>query len=657
MPIPSTSVPPARFGPFEVDFRAGDLLKNGRRIRLQDQPLQVLAMLLEHPGDVVTRDEFRQSLWPNDTFVDFDHGLNNAINRLRDALNDSAEAPRFIETLPRRGYRFISLVEGGPIPDSLVAREKSLGPSGNDQPGSVTTVRALLPWWRSRWAALGAAALVLSSLIGFVVNVWKGRFSGSAHAMRIEAIAVLPLENLTGDSSQEYFADGITDALTTELAQIGSLRVISRTTAIQYKGTKKTLREIGRELNVDAVVEGSVQRSGDRLSISAQLVEAKTDRHLWARSYETAFGDILSLESRVANDVTREMQLRLTPQERSRLSRTRAALPEAYEYYLRAKPHLWLDGREDNEAAIELLERAVAIDTNFAQAYAALAMVYNARWVALEPQQQQWEEKAFGAAEKALALDPDLADGYMARGRMLWTLPNHYPHERAILEYRRALVLDPNLAEAHHELSSIYNHIGMLEKGRQEIEKAVALDPLNTGTRFRVGINLLYQAKYEEALSAMRDSERYFPRLWAFQTAFALFQLGRKEEASARIEEYLQKHPKEPDTGGLLASMQALFAAAESRNSRAQEKIQRAIRIGQGYQHFHHAAYAIASAYSLMNKPEAAMAWLERAAAEGFPCYPLFEKDPNLNNLRQNPRFIEFMARQKKQWEYFKATL
>jgi len=213
------------------------------------------------------------------------------------------------------------------------------------------------------------------------------------------------------------------------------------------------------------------------------------------------------------------------------------------------------------------------------------------------------------------------------------------------------------LAEAHHELASIYNHIGLLEKGRQEIEKAVALDPLNTGARFRVGINLLYQAKYEEALSAMRDSERYSPRFWAFQTAFALFQLGRKEEASARIEEYLRKHPKEPDTGGLLASMQALFAAAERRNSRAEEKIQRAIRIGQGYQHFHHAAYAIASAYSLMNKPELATKWLETAANGGFPCYPLFEKDPNLNNLRQNPRFIGFMARQKKQWEYFKATL
>lgn len=280
MPNPNGCAQSARFGPFEVDFRAGELLKNGRRTRLQDQPLQVLAMLLEHPGNMVTRDEFRQKLWPNDTFVDFDHGLNNAINRLRDALNDSAEAPRFIETLPRRGYRFISQVEGGAIPDSLAAGEKSPGPTGSDQARSVTAIRALLPWWRSRWAAWGAAALVLSLLFGFAVSVWKGRFSSSAHAMRFEAIAVLPLENLTGDLSQEYFADGMTDALITNLAQVSSLRVISRASTMGYKGVHSPLADVARKLNVDAFVEGSVVRSGNRVRITAQLIDAASDRHL-----------------------------------------------------------------------------------------------------------------------------------------------------------------------------------------------------------------------------------------------------------------------------------------------------------------------------------------------------------------------------------------
>lgn len=638
MPDLSGSVCKARFGPYEVDFRAGELLKNGRRIRLQDQPLQVLAMLLEQPGGVVTRDELRQKLWPTDTFVDFEHGLNNAINRLREALNDSAEKPRFIETLPRRGYRFMAPVE---MPEP---------------PVRVDVAATKASAWRAAKIGWGALAVAVVAAVLFTWNVGGVR-SRFALRVKIRSLVVLPFENFSSDPSQEYLADGITNALTTELAQIGSIQVISRTSAIHFKGSKKSLREIARELNVDGVVEGTVERSGNRVSITSQLIDAKTDRHLWAKSYEMALGDILSVESRVARDIAQEMQVRLTPQEQARLSRTHTVDPEAYEYYLRASPHSGLANDEDNAAAIDLLERAVAADPRFAQAQAALAMEYTTRAVNLEPENKLWEEKAFAAAEKALALDSELAETYLARGRILWTAPNHFPHERAIREYRHALTLNPNLADAHHEIANIYNHIGLLDKGREEIEKAVALDPLNTAARFRVGINLLYRGKYDEALTAIQDSKRFFPRLWVFQTSFAMFQLGRREEAAVRVDEFMKEHPEETDTGGLLAGLQALFAAAEGRNTRAQEKIQAALKSGQGYQHFHHTAYAIASAYSLMNKPQVAMTWLERAADEGFPCYPLFEMDPNLNNLRQNPRFIKFMAAQRKQWEYFKATL
>src|SRR6266478_6987275 len=379
MPIPSTSIPPARFGPFEVDFRAGELLKNGRRIRLQDQPLQVLAMLLEHRGSVVTRDEFRQKLWPNDTFVDFDHGLNNAINRLRDTLNDSAEAPRFIETLPRRGYRFICQVEVEAIPDSLVAGEKSLGPSGNDHAGSATPIGALLPWWRSRWVAWGAAALVLSLLFGFVVNVWKGRFSSSAQAMRIESVAVLPLENMTGDPTQEYLVDGMTDALTTQLAQMRGVRVISRTSAMRFKGSKKGLQEIARELHVDAVVEGSVSRSNDAMHINAQLIYAPGDRHIWARSYEGVQASLPTIESEIANDVARKIGVAMTPDSSRRLSMTLSVNPQAYDLYLRAQPYYGLEPREANDEAIRLLEKSVEIDPKFAAAHAALATAQHRR--------------------------------------------------------------------------------------------------------------------------------------------------------------------------------------------------------------------------------------------------------------------------------------
>jgi TolB-like protein/DNA-binding winged helix-turn-helix (wHTH) protein len=623
---------------------------------LQDQPLQVLAMLLEQPGKVVSREELRQRLWPTHTFVDFDHGLNNAINRLRDALNDSAEAPRFIETLPRRGYRFISRVEGGPITDSLVAQEKSLGPSGNDQPESVTTMRALLPWWRSRWAPWGAAALVLSLLFGFVVSVWKGGFSGSAHAMRIEAIAVLPLENMTGDPTQEYLVDGMTDALTTNLAQIGGLRVISRTSAMRFKGAKKTLPEIAQELHVDAVVEGSISRSNDVMHINAQLIYAPGDRHIWARSYEGVQSNLPTIESEIAGDVARKIGVDMTPDSSKRLSMTRSVNPEAYDLYLRAGTYYGLQTREATDEAIRLLEKSVATDVKFAAAFAALSDAYQTRGSEVEPEtSDEWIEKATVAAQKALTLDPNLAEAYVSRGYLLWSRSNNWAHERAVADYHRALSLNPNLAEAHHQLANVYNHVGLLDKAEGEIQKAVELDPLNTGIRFRVGINLLYRGKYEDSLAAIRDSGKFNPPFWAFQTSFALQHLGRPEEAQDRVLSLLAENPE--DRGGALTAMQALLAAEAGDKRKAEAKIREALAKGQGFRHFHHIAYAVASSYALLSRPEPALHFLKIAADDGFPCYPLFEHDSNLDNLRKNPQFLAFMAEQKKQWEYFQAHM
>jgi TolB-like protein/DNA-binding winged helix-turn-helix (wHTH) protein/tetratricopeptide (TPR) repeat protein len=656
MPIPSTSIPPARFGPFEVDFRAGELLKNGRRIRLQDQPLQVLAMLLEHPGSVVTRDEFRQKLWPNDTFVDFDHGLNNAINRLRDALNDSAEAPRFIETLPRRGYRFICQVEVEAIPDSLVAGEKSLGPSGNDHAGSATPIGALLPWWRSQWVAWGAAALVLSLLFGFVVNVWKGRFSSSAQAMRIESVAVLPLENMTGDPTQEYLVDGMTDALTTRLAQMHGVRVISRTSAMRFKGSRKGLQEIARELHVDAVVEGSVSRSNEVMHVNAQLIYAPGDRHLWAHSYDIRVVNLPNLQAEIAGAVVNAIGATDTPETAAQLSMAHPVNPEAYDLYLRAEPYYGVETREATDEAMRLLERSVSIDPKFAAAYAALATTYRDRGFGVEPEtSDKWIEKATVAAREALSLDPNLAEAYVSRGYLLWSRSNNWAHERAVADYRHALSLNPNLAEAHHQLANVYNHVGLLDKAQGEIEKAVELDPLNTGIRFRVGINLLYRGKYEDSLATIRDSEKFNPTFWTFQTSFALQHLGRPDEAQKRVDALLAEKPE--DRGGSLTAMQALLAAEAGDRGKAEAKIREALAKGRGFQHFHHIAYAVASSYALLNRPEPALHYLKITADDGFPCYPLFEHDLNLDNLRKNPQFQSFMTEQKKQWEYFQAHM
>ena len=661
MPEPARPLWAVRFGTFEADLRSGELRNHGLRIKLQDQPFQILALLLERPGGVVTREELRLKLWPADTFVDFNHGLNNAINRLREALNDSADVPRFIETLPRRGYRFIAPVDNG-----VAARTQASPPASSVEPGTpvdaapieraaaeVTTVARPRRGLRQFW--LGAAAVGIIVALFFGLKLGRQQFFRTAASPQIQSLAVLPLENLSGDSSQEYFADGMTDALTTKLAQVSALRVISRTSATHYKGTKLRLPEIARELSVDAVVEGTVMRTGGRVRINAQLIDARTDRHLWAQAYERDLTDVNALGSEVAGDIVHAMQVQLTPKEQVRLTRSQRMNSEAYDLYLRARLKSALENREDNQAALELLEQAVAIDPNFAPAYAALSREYRAKAFIIDPKGKHWEEKAFAAVEKALSLDPELAEAYVARGALLWSLANHYPHEKAAQEFRRALALNPNLAEAHHQLASLYNHIGLLDKGLEEAKRAVALDPLNTGARFRVGVNLLYQGKYEESLTAIRDSQRFLPSLWAFQTSFALYQLGRKDEATARVNEFLKKYPQ--DTGGVLTSLQALFAAAAGDQRRAEERIQRAIKIGEGYQHFHHTAYIIASAYALMNKPEPAMKYLQMAAEDGFPCYPLFERDPNLNNLRKDPRFVQFMANLKKQWEGYKATL
>src|SRR6266481_4275216 len=655
MPYPNGCAQSARFGLFEVDFRAGELLKNGRRIRLQDQPLQVLAMLLEHTGNVVTRDEFRQKLWPNDTFVDFDHGLNNAINRLRDALNDSAEAPRFIETLPRRGYRFISQVESEVIPDSLAARGKSLGPSGDDQAGSVTATRTLPPWWRSRWAAWGAATLVLSLLFGLAVNIWKGRFASSAHAMRIEAIAVLPLENLTGDSSQEYFADGRTDALITDLAQVSSLRVISRASTMRYKGVHDPLPDVARKLNVDAFVEGSVARSGNRVRITAQLIDAGSDRHLWAHSYESDLRDVLTLQDSVARDITQQIRVKLTPQEQSRLARNQSVNPEAYDYYLRGRFHAYDKNREDLEAAIGLLENSVKLDPNFALPHAYLARVYSGKAFLYQRENRHLEEIALAHTDRALALGPDLAEAHFARAGIRWTHSNHFPPEEVVRELRRALELNPNFDEAHQQLGAVYNHIGLLDKAAGELQQALAINPTYSGARFRLGINQLSQGKYEQALLFFNDTQRFIPSMWTFQTSLALFELDRKKEASTLISEFLRTEPQ--DEGGVVTAMQALIRADSGRKSDAERMIQVAIKKGEGFGHFHHTAYAVGSAYALMNKPQQALKWLQMAADDGFPCYPVYESDPILNNLRREPHFIEFLAQQKRQWEQYRATL
>src|SRR6202166_4141616 len=325
-----------KFGVFEADLRTGELTKLGKRIRLQEQPFQLLAMLLEKPGELVIREELRERLWPK-TLVDFDHGLNKAISKVRDALGDSAENPRFIETVASRGYRFladVAVVQGGQpqtaAGDLAAGRE---APRLAQPPDAGTSARS--PTHALGWKLSGVVtALALAVFLSWFFYSWRHPRS------TIHSLAVLPLENLSNDASQDYFADGMTDELITHLGQISALRVISRTSAMTYKNTRKPLSEIARELNVDAVVEGSVSRSEERVRVAAELIDARTERHIWAESYDEDIRNTLVLQSKLSSAIADQILIAVNPQEKLTLAKSRTIDPDAYEAYVKGR-YLW----------------------------------------------------------------------------------------------------------------------------------------------------------------------------------------------------------------------------------------------------------------------------------------------------------------------------
>ncbi|HKE58967.1 MAG TPA: tetratricopeptide repeat protein, partial [Pyrinomonadaceae bacterium] len=345
---------------------------------------------------------------------------------------------------------------------------------------------------------------------------------------------------------------------------------------------------------------------------------------------------------------------KLTPNEQERLGSARPIDPAAYDHFLRGRYYLNHQNNADNKTAIEQFEHAVEKDKEFAAAYAELAQACVWRAFLFTPDEKQWEEKAFIAVQKALDLDPNSAEAHLAQGRLLWTPANRFPHDQVIQEYRTALRLNANLDEAHHQLALVYGHVGLLDEAQQELDKAIAINPSNTLARYRVGETLLFQGQYEEALTALRNvPSDVNPALVGHQIVWALFNLGRKEEAAAELEKFLNNYPE--DNRGLLTSLQAVLAAAAGQRQKAEEEINLAVQRGKGFGHFHHTAYHIACAYALMNKPEESIQWLEKVAQDGFPCYPLFAKDPNLNNLRQDARFVALLTRIKQQREGYRT--
>jgi len=477
-----------RFGAFAVDARTGELSNHGLRTPLRDQPLQLLLALLEHPGELVTREELTSRLWPSDTFVDFDRGLNKAMNHLREALRDSADHPQFIETLPRKGYRFIS----------PVIREDEHVKAEVGSPARVS-VRA--------WVAI-AAMLIAAVIAGIAADVWGlRRWIGSRPVVtpHITALAVIPLENLSGDPEQDYFADGMTDVLITDLAKLGSLRITSRTSVMRYKGTKRTIQDIGRELDVDAVVEGTVTRVGSRVRITAQLIQVSTDMHLWAETYERDVREVLELQRAVATDIAQRIDVVVRP-----LDRPRVVQPEAYGLYLKGRYAFYQYTSEGWQRAIEHFNRAIERDPTFPSAYAGLAEAYVVAGAYDSIPADEALTRGKAAAVRALELDDRLASAhYVLATAHTWYDWDWKDAER---EFRRALELDPNDALGRNWHGGYLSLRGRHEEAIAEHERARDLDPQSLIVNANLARAYYWARRFDDAVLQARRTLELDPR-------------------------------------------------------------------------------------------------------------------------------------------------
>jgi len=471
-----------RFGVFELDTRAGELRKSGARIRVQEQPFQILVMLLERPDEVVSREELRQKLWPADTFVDFEHGVNSAVARLRDVLGDSADNPRFIETLPRRGYRFIGAVNGG-----QAAKPKK------------------------------------------------------AARRKIESLAVLPFENVAADAATEYISDGITESLIGSLAQLSGLRVMARSTVFRYKGSKADPRNTGRELNVEAVLTGRLLQRGNALLVTAELVDVANGWQLWSKQYDRKAQDILTVQDEIAQEISESLRLSLSPQEKKRLTRRPTRDTEAYHLYLKGRFCWNKRTSEDIQRGIGFFERAIQKDPNYALAHAGLAdsyyLLYGTSLAGLAPDEAM--PRAQAAARRALQIDDTLGEAHSSMASLLQSERDWAGAER---EYKQAIELNPSYATVHHWYAFYLAAHRRMDEAIQEAERALELDPLSVIINRDVALVFLYARQTDRSIEQYEKTIELDP---AFALAHqglgrAYLQKGMQEEAIRHLKRAAQ---------------------------------------------------------------------------------------------------------------------
>jgi TolB-like protein/DNA-binding winged helix-turn-helix (wHTH) protein len=600
----SPSKPPVyRFGPFRLDSRTGEISNNGTKTQLREQPFQLLLALLEKPGELVAREDLVRRLWPAGTFVDFDRGLNKAVLSLREALGDSAENPQYVETLPRKGYRFIA-------PVASDQQERPVEPA---PPLPLRASRSGL--WIAALAVLGALGFVLAINLGGLRDRITNRLRPNS---QITALAVIPLENLSRDPEQEYFADGMTDELITDLAKTASARMVSRTSVMRYKGTKKPVREIGRELGVDAIVEGTVTRSGDRIRITAQLIQTATDMHLWAETYERDTREVLRLQREVATDIANRISSVVQP-----LDPPRRVNPQAYGLYLKGRDYFYRYSDQGWQQAIEHFNRAIEADPQFAPAYSGLV---GGAYGAIPTQEALTHGKS--AAVKALELDDKLASAHYALATAYTWYDWDWP--AAEKEFQIGLALNPNDALGRNWHAGYLSVLGRHDEAIDEEERACELDQLLLIFKANLVRSYYWARRYDEAIAQARRALQLNPRFGValFWLEGSLRHKGMFKEAVA-----LRQAVTTPEQARVIAQKFKKNAFA----SLLREEGEKFKNGG--------ALVEAARCYVAIGDKETALSLLEDCHQRRCSSMVTLKAEPDFDNLRSDARFQDLVNR------------
>jgi TolB-like protein/DNA-binding winged helix-turn-helix (wHTH) protein/tetratricopeptide (TPR) repeat protein len=641
MPHADSTATSYRFGLFEVDGRTGELRKQGRPVKLRGRPFDILLLLLARGGDVISRDELRQQLWQADTFVDFDHGLNSAMNRLRETLGDSAENPRFIETLPKRGYRFIAPIEV-PVPSAPSAVDAPAVPPPSPPVVSVptppTSIRTLS--FPSRAILLLASGALAVAVIVAALYLKIGRPTVPSSSRT--TLAVLPFQNLSNDAEQEFFSDGFTEEMIAELGTLDPdhLGVIARTTTMLYKNARKDVGQIRRDLGVDYVLEGSIRRAGSRMRITAQLVQTVDMTHLWAESYDRDVSDVLAIQREVAMKIAHSLTLALR-RPHAEGGPAAASFP-AYELCLRGKFFREQATEEGARKAIEYFQRAIAIDPTYAPAHSGLADSYRLLgapgWEVEQP--ADLLQKAKAGAERALALDPESSEAHavlsMVKLDYDWDLAGS---EREVLE---AIRLNPSSVQAHQYYSSTLTTMGRMEESIREAHRAMELDPLSAIAGATFGIRYWYAGRIDEAIAEFNKTLEANPEFGVAH--WGLAQCYRQRGDTARE---LAELRRAVSLSGNSAYMRAhlaygLATAGDREHALAIQHELEAEGRGRYVSPYHLALIAAG-----LGDRDAMMRALERAFADRSGWMVFLPVEPEFSGVRQLPAVQQLLARVK----------